>query len=126
MIVAVIFGDLFGFAPACRPWLRFLGRGSLAGHATSPRPVDPSDARSSPPRIVGDSAPPQPEDMLSELDPDERNNIRVYNAANKGVVNITTETAVLGFFGDETSTGTGSGFCHRQARSYSDQFSCCS
>jgi S1-C subfamily serine protease len=48
--------------------------------------------------------------MLKDLDPDERNNVRIYNAANKGVVNITTETAVLGFFGDETSTGTASGF----------------
>ena len=55
-------------------------------------------------------APPPPEDVLKELDPDERNNIRVYNAANKSVVNITTEAEVAGFFGDETSTGTGSGF----------------
>ena len=51
-----------------------------------------------------------PEDVLKELDPDERNNVRVYAAANKGVVNITTEADGLGFFGDETSTGTGSGF----------------
>ena len=51
-----------------------------------------------------------PEDVLKELDPDERNNVRVYAAANKGVVNITTEADGLGFFGDESSTGTGSGF----------------
>ena len=43
-----------------------------------------------------------------QLDPDERENVRVYAAANKSVVNITTE--VLNFFGDETSTGTASGF----------------
>jgi S1-C subfamily serine protease len=55
-------------------------------------------------------SPPPPEDVLKELDPDERNNVRVYAAANKGVVNITTEAEVFGFFGDETSTGTGSGF----------------
>jgi len=48
--------------------------------------------------------------VLKDLDPDERNNVRVYAAANKGVVNITTEAEVSGFFGDETSTGTGSGF----------------
>jgi S1-C subfamily serine protease len=51
-----------------------------------------------------------PEDVLKELDPDEQNNVRVYAAANKGVVNITTEADGLGYFGDESSTGTGSGF----------------
>src|SRR5262245_37790084 len=35
-------------------------------------------------------APPPPKDILDELDPDERNNVKVYAAANKGVVNITT------------------------------------
>ena len=48
--------------------------------------------------------------MLKDLDPDERNNVKVYAAANKGVVNITTEAEGFGFMGDETSTGTGSGF----------------
>jgi S1-C subfamily serine protease len=47
---------------------------------------------------------------LKGLDPDEQNNIRVYNATNKGAVNITTEAEVSGIFGEETSTGTGSGF----------------
>jgi S1-C subfamily serine protease len=55
-------------------------------------------------------APPPPQDVLKELDPDERNNVKVYAAANKGVVNITTEAEGRGFMGDETSTGTGSGF----------------
>jgi S1-C subfamily serine protease len=55
-------------------------------------------------------APPPPEDVLKDLDPDERNNVRVYNADNKGVVNITTEAEASSFFGDETSTGTASGF----------------
>ena len=55
-------------------------------------------------------SPPSPEDVLKKLDPDERNNVKVYAAANKSVVNITTEAEGLGFFGDETSTGTGSGF----------------
>jgi S1-C subfamily serine protease len=55
-------------------------------------------------------APAPPQDVLKDLDPEERNNIRVYTATNKGVVNITTEAGGYGFFGDETSTGTGSGF----------------
>jgi S1-C subfamily serine protease len=54
--------------------------------------------------------PRPPEDLLKDLDPDERNNVKVYAAANKGVVNITTEAEGFGFMGDETSTGTGSGF----------------
>ena len=48
--------------------------------------------------------------MLKALDPDERINVKVYAAANKSVVNITTEAEGFGFFGDETSTGTASGF----------------
>jgi S1-C subfamily serine protease len=55
-------------------------------------------------------APPAPEDLLKELDPDERNNVKVYAGANKGVVNITTEAEGFGFMGDESSTGTASGF----------------
>ena len=66
--------------------------------------------------------PPPPEDVLKDLDPDERNNVRVYAAANKGVVNITTEAEVSGFFGDETSTGTGSGFVIDKQGPYPDQF----
>ncbi len=42
--------------------------------------------------------------------PEERNNVLVYASVNKSVVNITTESRGGGFFGDETSTGTGSGF----------------
>ncbi len=74
-----------------------------------PEPLDQSSPVV-PARKASEAAPPAPEDMLKELDPDERNNIRVYNAANKSVVNITTEAEVAGFFGDDTSTGTGSGF----------------
>ncbi len=59
---------------------------------------------------LNSQTPPPPEDVLKDLDPDEQNNVRVYNADNKGVVNITTEAEVSSFFGDETSTGTGSGF----------------
>ena len=52
-----------------------------------------------------------PADLLKAADADEGINIRVYAAANKGVVNITTAASAVGFFGDETpSSGSGSGF----------------
>ena len=74
-----------------------------------PRPGT-EQSPSKPPRTVDPQSPTAPEDILKELDPDERRNVNVYAAANKGVVNITTEAQGMGFFGDETSTGTGSGF----------------
>ena len=72
----------------------------LVEHTIESTTPDPSEAQS----------PPPPEDVLKNLDPDERNNVKVYASSNKGVVNITTEAERFGFFGDETSTGTGSGF----------------
>jgi S1-C subfamily serine protease len=75
---------------------------------TPPAPEPASAAR--PPIETENQTPPSPADVLKDLDPDERNNVRVYAASNKSVVNITTEAEVSGFFGDETSTGTGSGF----------------
>ncbi len=51
-----------------------------------------------------------PAEQTKDYDPEEQINIRVYQAVNKSVVNITTESEGAGFFGDETSTGTGSGF----------------
>jgi S1-C subfamily serine protease len=54
--------------------------------------------------------PPLPEDLLKLVDADEQINIRVYAAVNKSVVNITTSAEGSGFFGDESSSGTGSGF----------------
>jgi S1-C subfamily serine protease len=54
--------------------------------------------------------PAPPEDVLKDLDLEERKNVVVYARVNKSVVNITTEIEGGGFFGDETSTGTGSGF----------------
>src|SRR5271165_2575897 len=67
----------------------------------SPVPV-PRDFRGSTPAVpIPDSkAPAPPEDVLKELDPEERNNVMVYATVNKSVVNITTES----------ETGTGSGF----------------
>lgn len=56
-------------------------------------------------------APPQiPADVLKQVDADEKVNIYVYASVNKSVVNITTASESAGLFGDETSSGTGSGF----------------
>ena len=67
----------------------------------SPVPV-PRDFRGSTPAVPIPDAktPAPPEDVLKELDPEERNNVMVYATVNKSVVNITTES----------ETGTGSGF----------------
>jgi S1-C subfamily serine protease len=54
--------------------------------------------------------PPIPAEVLARVDADEQVNIRVYEAVNRSVVNITTASDAGGLFGDETSTGTGSGF----------------
>jgi S1-C subfamily serine protease len=54
--------------------------------------------------------PPLPADLLKQADADEQINIRVYAAVNRGVVNITSTTETDGLFGEETSSGTGSGF----------------
>jgi S1-C subfamily serine protease len=77
-----------------------------------PRPAQPPR----PPGAIPAPAPPAPgvpivpAEILTAASADEQVNIRVYAADNRGVVNITTSTEVSGFFGDETSTGTGSGF----------------
>jgi S1-C subfamily serine protease len=56
------------------------------------------------------TAPPQiPADVLARVDADEQVNIRVYEAANPGVVNIES-VAVGGLYGMEVERGGGSGF----------------
>jgi S1-C subfamily serine protease len=55
-------------------------------------------------------APAIPADVLSRVDADEQVNIRVYAGVNKSVVNITTASQSMSLFGEETSSGTGSGF----------------
>jgi S1-C subfamily serine protease len=45
-----------------------------------------------------------------EVSADEQVNIRVYAAVNRSVVNITTSAEGLGPFGEEVSSGSGSGF----------------
>jgi S1-C subfamily serine protease len=110
ILVAVLFGDRLGLRRP--PLAQIPGRPSeLAPPA--PQPIAPS-SRAVPQPGAGTagsrSVPPPPEDLLEGLDPDERNNIRVYTGVNRSVVNITTEAEGLGFFGDESSTGGGSGF----------------
>jgi S1-C subfamily serine protease len=109
MLVMVFVGD--------RPGLRRPLQAQLGGAARqvppAPQPVaPPSRGVQGPDLGAGFAAttPPPPEDVLKGLDPDERKNIQVYAAVNKSVVNITSEATETGFFGDETSTGSGSGF----------------
>ena len=87
---------------------------AVQGQGTPSGPNAPEDAARlapPPPVPVADvRAPVPPQDVLKDLDQEERNNVLVYAAVNKSVVNITTESEGYGFFGDETSTGTGSGF----------------
>lgn len=123
LLVLVLFGGRMGFR---RPPLVQIGgdanieaipeaQQGFLQQPPAPRPVPPGRAVVEPqePRAAGRFAgqePPPPEDVLRGLDPDERNNIQVYSAVNRSVVNITTEATGLGFFGDETSSGSGSGF----------------
>jgi S1-C subfamily serine protease len=67
----------------------------------APRPAAPA---------LPPAAPAIPAEWLKQVAADEQVNIRVYAAVNHGVVNITTTTEVQSFFGDEVSSGTGSGF----------------
>jgi S1-C subfamily serine protease len=75
-----------------------------------PVPVDSGPDRTFSSPTPAGATPPPPQDVLKDLDPDERINVKVYASVNRSVVNITTESEGGGFFGDETSTGTGSGF----------------
>jgi S1-C subfamily serine protease len=106
ILVLALVGDRLGTRPP--PLAQIPGR-SRRPAPSAPGPGAPG-AGAVPRQDIETDSPPPPEDVLRDLDPEERTNIRVYNAANKGVVNITTEAEVSGFFGDETSTGTGSGF----------------
>src|SRR5262249_8824990 len=107
MLVMVLFGDRLGLR---RPPAVQIPRRSREAIPPLPPGPQPSEELAAPHAGIPAQAPPPPEDVLKGLDPDERNNIRVYARVNKSVVNITTEATGFGFFGDETSTGSGSGF----------------
>jgi S1-C subfamily serine protease len=112
ILVAVLFGDRLGLRNP--PAVQIRGRGARAV-PPAPRPVAPdsgADAGTGADAVPGLAAtmPPYPEDVLKGLDADERNNVHVYAAVNKSVVNINTEATELGFFGEDTTSGSGSGF----------------
>lgn len=73
-------------------------------------PAQPPPPSAAPEAAAAVAVPAIPPDVLQAADADEQVNIRVYAAVNRGVVNITTATEGGGLFGDETATGTGSGF----------------
>ena len=107
ILVAVLFGNRLGLRNP--PPAQIGGRGQQGFAPDIARPPDPrtgAHADAGP----GGATPPPPEDVLRGLDADERNNIQVYAAVNKSVVNITTEATELGFFGEDTTSGSGSGF----------------
>ncbi|GAC1469121.1 MAG: trypsin-like peptidase domain-containing protein [Isosphaeraceae bacterium] len=85
---------------------------SLAQAAGQPAPTRPGQA--APPRTPFELpvvAPLEiPADVLKGVNAEEQDNIRVYATVNKSVVNITTASDSGGLFGDETTSGTGSGF----------------
>jgi S1-C subfamily serine protease len=108
-LVMVLFGDRLG-GRRRPPLVQIPAVSSQPAPAPlPPQPVSPTFVASQR-QDADNQVPGPPTDVLKDLDPDERNNVQVYAAANKSVVNITTEAEVSGFFGDETSTGTGSGF----------------
>ncbi len=61
-------------------------------------------------RMPETPAPTLPADVLSRSDADEQINIHVYDADNRGVVNITTAALVANLFGTDVASGSGSGF----------------
>jgi S1-C subfamily serine protease len=69
--------------------------------------VRPTGERYDPPTT---QPPPVPEDVLKRVDADEQINIRVYEAVNRSVVNITVASEAGGAFNDEITSGSGSGF----------------
>jgi S1-C subfamily serine protease len=97
MLASVLFG-VRPSAPRTQP--------APAPIAARPRPTEP------PPKFEQPDVPlPElPPKVLEAADAEEQVDVRVYAAANRSVVNITTASESVGFFGEETSTGTGSGF----------------
>jgi S1-C subfamily serine protease len=78
--------------------------------AAVPAPSPPPERRGEEFHLPKVEPPAIPADVLKQVDADEQINIRVYQSVNKSVVNITTATEAAGLFGDESTTGTGSGF----------------
>jgi S1-C subfamily serine protease len=103
-LVLVLFGDRLG---ARRPAV--LAQIPRGGPAQGSR-VPPARAQAPAYQIPAVAPPAIPEEVLKGVSADEQDNIHVYATVNKSVVNITTASEAGGLFGEETSTGTGSGF----------------
>lgn len=103
-LVLILFGDRLGGRHT--PPVAQIPRPGVPAAAPRRNPPPPR----SPFQLAPVAPPAIPPDVLKEVDAEERVNINVYAAVNKSVVNITTATDAGGLFGDETSTGTGSGF----------------
>ncbi len=112
LLVAILFGDRLGLRQPPLVQIPGFSRQRVSPVPPAPQPVSPSRGVAEPdaPDARSGATPPLPEDRLKGLDADELINVRVYGSVNKSVVNITTEAEGLGYFGDETSTGGGSGF----------------
>lgn len=66
-----------------------------------------------PPKTIAEpseATTPIPPAVLASAEAEEQVNIHVYEAGNRGVVNITAESAGAGFLSPEMSSSTGSGF----------------
>jgi S1-C subfamily serine protease len=100
VLVVALFGDRLRMH---QPPLTQSPRGPRVAAPTPSRPATDY-------RLPAVEPPAIPADVLKSVDADEQINIRVYQAVNKSVVNITTATEAVGLFGDESSSGTGSGF----------------
>ena len=83
------------------------------GHRISSRPITSDLTKHvhwQPSESAPSSPPPLSPELLKTANADEQINVRVYSSVNRSVVNITIASSSEGFFGEETSTGTGSGF----------------
>ena len=109
VLVLALAGGRLGAQRAQPPQARVPPPNRLPDLALPPSlPRSPTASPAQPlPEVAPIDLPPE---LLKEADADEQINIRVYAAANRSVVNITTASESVGFFGDETSSGTGSGF----------------
>jgi S1-C subfamily serine protease len=91
---------------APRPVVNVAAPGAPEPRRATPRPAEPQP----PFELPQVPLPELPPKALEESDAEEQVNVRVYAAANRSVVNITTAAESVGLFGEETSSGTGSGF----------------
>src|SRR5271157_1522606 len=91
LAIAVLFGGRLGLLR--KPPVAQIPVLSQEPEPPSPVPVPRDFGGSAPVVPIPDSKTPAlPEDVLKELDPEERNNVLVYATVNKSVVNITTES----------------------------------